>query len=98
MQHNAVLAKEFQFLTFLLYIYAFPKNCSNRPAVRSGKYIQYIFGINCRPIGVATRVLHQSFLEGVEEGGEEASLDNAVSAEDRATKFREGYEMSLNLL
>jgi hypothetical protein len=33
-----------------------------------------------------------------EEGEEEASLDNTVSAEDLATKFREGYEMSLNLL
>ena len=33
-----------------------------------------------------------------EEGEEEASLENTVSAEDLATKFREGYEMSLNLL
>jgi hypothetical protein len=36
--------------------------------------------------------------EQAEEGEEEASLDNTVSAEDLATKFREGYEMSLNLL
>jgi hypothetical protein len=36
--------------------------------------------------------------EQEEEGEEEASLDNTVSAEDLATKFREGYEMSLNLL
>ena len=34
--------------------------------------------------------------EQEEEGEEEASLDNTVSAEDLATKFREGYEMSLN--
>ena len=32
-----------------------------------------------------------------EEKEEEASLDNTVSAEDLATKFREGNEMSLNL-
>ena len=31
------------------------------------------------------------------KGDEEASLEN-VSAEALATKFREGYEMSLNLL
>ncbi len=36
--------------------------------------------------------------EQEEEGEEEASLDNTVSAEDLATKFREGFEMSLNLL
>ena len=35
--------------------------------------------------------------EHEEEGEEEASLDNTVSAED-LTKFREGDEMSLNLL
>ena len=32
------------------------------------------------------------------EGEEEASVDNTVSAEDLATKFKEGYEMSLTLL
>ena len=31
-------------------------------------------------------------------GEEEASLDNTVAAEDLATKSKEGYEMSLNLL
>ncbi|MFM7978086.1 MAG: hypothetical protein ACKPKO_02115, partial [Candidatus Fonsibacter sp.] len=37
------------------------------------------------------------FDEQEEEGEEEASSDN-VSAKDLVTKFRAGYEMSLNLL
>ena len=36
--------------------------------------------------------------EQEDEGEEESSLDHTVSAKDLATKFRECYEMSLNLL